>query len=110
MTSPGSGADNYDTASLASSEASSIYARSNATPSRSLNARRLRMAADNDVQFLANRLAKLKLEEFKAHKEIDRTRSKTNEVFILSQRSIPYTPILFLFSLRVAKALRAGWG
>ena len=76
----GSKGASYDTASLDSSNASSIYARSNATPSRSLNARRLRMAAENDVQFLANRLAKLKLEEYKAHKEIDRTRSKTGEV------------------------------
>ncbi|KAJ9470173.1 hypothetical protein DIPPA_32740 [Diplonema papillatum] len=76
---------NYETASLGSSNASSIYARSNAMPSRSLNARRLRMAAENDVQFLANRLAKLKLEEYKAHKEIDHTRSKTSE--ILTNRS-----------------------
>eukprot|EP01063_Lacrimia_lanifica_P020791 TRINITY_DN28079_c0_g1_i1.p1 TRINITY_DN28079_c0_g1~~TRINITY_DN28079_c0_g1_i1.p1 ORF type:complete len:266 (+),score=111.39 TRINITY_DN28079_c0_g1_i1:95-892(+) len=69
-----------ETASLASSDASSIYARSNAAPSRSLNARRLRMAAENDVQFLANRLAKLKLEEYKAHKEIDRTRKRTYDI------------------------------
>eukprot|EP01065_Artemidia_motanka_P025625 TRINITY_DN30603_c0_g1_i1.p1 TRINITY_DN30603_c0_g1~~TRINITY_DN30603_c0_g1_i1.p1 ORF type:complete len:297 (+),score=142.24 TRINITY_DN30603_c0_g1_i1:66-893(+) len=69
-----------DAASVDSSVVSSIYARSNATPSRSLNARRLRMAAENDVQFLANRLAKLKQEEMKAKREIDRTRRKTHEV------------------------------
>lgn len=38
------------------------------------------MAAENDVQFLANRLAKLKQEELKAKHEIDRTRKKTGEV------------------------------
>eukprot|EP01062_Namystynia_karyoxenos_P010655 TRINITY_DN1377_c0_g2_i1.p1 TRINITY_DN1377_c0_g2~~TRINITY_DN1377_c0_g2_i1.p1 ORF type:complete len:305 (+),score=136.34 TRINITY_DN1377_c0_g2_i1:98-916(+) len=69
-----------DAASVDSSVASSLYVRANATPSRSLNARRLRMAAENDVQFLANRLAKLKQEELKARSEIDRTRKKTQEV------------------------------
>eukprot|EP00906_Rhabdomonas_costata_P017400 RCo025110 len=53
-------------------------------PSRSLNAKRLRMAAENDVQFLANRIAKLKAEELKAKREIEKTVSKTKE--ILSNR------------------------
>jgi|Transcript_72088 hypothetical protein len=49
-------------------------------PSRSLNAKRLRMVAENDVQFLANRIAKLKAEEFKAKKEVDKTVTKTKEI------------------------------
>jgi hypothetical protein len=49
-------------------------------PSRSLHAKRLRQAAENDVQFLANRIAKLKAEEVKARKEIEKTRSKTKEI------------------------------
>ena len=48
--------------------------------SRSLNAKRLRQVAENDVQFLANRIAKLKLEELKAKKEIDKTVLKTKEI------------------------------
>jgi len=51
-----------------------------AGPSKSLNAKRLRQAAENDVQFLANRIAKLKAEELKARKEIDKTRGKTKEI------------------------------
>lgn len=49
-------------------------------PSRSLNAKRLRMTAENDVQFLANRIAKLKAEELKAKREIDKTVGKTKEI------------------------------
>mmetsp|Transcript_63477 Transcript_63477/g.113265 ORF Transcript_63477/g.113265 Transcript_63477/m.113265 type:complete len:276 (-) Transcript_63477:1144-1971(-) len=54
------------------------------SPSRSLNAKRLRQVAENDVQFLANRIAKLKAEELRAKKEIDKTVNKTKE--ILSNR------------------------
>lgn len=50
------------------------------TPSRVLNAKRLRMVAENDVQFLANRIAKLKAEEDKAKREIEKTVKKTNEI------------------------------
>ena len=57
---------------------------SHISPSRSLNAKRLRQVAENDVQFLANRIAKLKSEELRAKKEIDKTVNKTKE--ILSNR------------------------
>eukprot|EP00667_Euglena_gracilis_P019710 EG_transcript_21187 len=55
------------------------------SPSRALNAKRMRMVAENDVQFLANRIAKLKAEEAKAKKEIEKTVKRTNE--ILASRS-----------------------
>ena len=61
-------------------EASSLYARCDASVSRSLNARRLREAADNDVRFLQNRLNKLKSEEARAKAEIQKLRAKTDEV------------------------------
>eukprot|EP01006_Ploeotia_vitrea_P006314 TRINITY_DN12801_c0_g1_i1.p1 TRINITY_DN12801_c0_g1~~TRINITY_DN12801_c0_g1_i1.p1 ORF type:complete len:268 (-),score=67.26 TRINITY_DN12801_c0_g1_i1:162-965(-) len=51
-----------------------------ASPSRSLNAKRMRLAAESDVQFLANRIAKLKAEEEKAKKEIEKTKQKTNAI------------------------------
>lgn len=60
--------------------ASSLYARCDASVSRSLNARRLREAADNDVTFLQNRLNKLKQEESRAKSEIGKLRGKTHEV------------------------------
>eukprot|EP00759_Apiculatamorpha_spiralis_P053439 PhF_6_TR6197/c1_g2_i4/m.9318 len=63
-----------------SSLPSTLYVRSMATASRSLNARRLRQVAENDVKFLQNRIAKLKAEEEKARLEIDRTKNKTESV------------------------------
>jgi len=54
--------------------------RASASPSKSLNARRLRMAAESDVQFLANRIAKLKAEEARAKAEIEKTMQKTKEI------------------------------
>lgn len=71
-----------ETHEAASEMASSVrsMAASRYSPSRSLNAKRLRQVAENDVQFLANRVAKLKAEEFKAKKEIDRTVVKTKEI------------------------------
>eukprot|EP00668_Euglena_longa_P034672 GGOE01044506.1.p1 GENE.GGOE01044506.1~~GGOE01044506.1.p1 ORF type:complete len:296 (-),score=132.41 GGOE01044506.1:503-1330(-) len=65
------------------SDAASVMSSS---PSRALNAKRMRMVAENDVQFLANRIAKLKAEESKAKKEIEKTVKRTNE--ILSSRSV----------------------
>jgi hypothetical protein len=61
-------------------DTSSLYARCDASVSRSLNARRLREAADNDVRFLQNRLNKLKAEENRAKSEIAKLRQKTSEV------------------------------
>lgn len=72
--------DHDDTHSIAGSVPSTLYARCSASVSRSLNARRLRQAAENDVLFLQNRLNKLKLEEQKAKAEIDKLRKKTDEV------------------------------
>jgi len=69
-----------DNASNDSSLPSTLYVRSMATASRSLNARRLRQVAENDVKFLQNRLSKLKAEEEKARNEIERTKKKTEEV------------------------------
>jgi hypothetical protein len=66
--------------------ASSLYARCDASVSRSLNARRLREAADNDVKFLQNRLNKLKQEESRAKGEISKLRSKTQEVLSNKER------------------------
>lgn len=65
---------------MSSEPPSTLYARCSASVSRSLNARRLRQAADSDVQFLENRLAKLKMEEQRARGEIDKLRKKTDEV------------------------------
>ena len=76
----GGAANDDDNASNDSSLPSTLYVRSMATASRSLNARRLRQVAENDVKFLQNRLSKLKAEEDKARAEIDRTKSKTEEV------------------------------
>lgn len=59
---------------------STLYARGDAHITRVLNARRLRMAAENDVTFLQNRLAKLKHEEMKARAEVSKLKSKTDEV------------------------------
>lgn len=61
---------------------STLYARCSGTVSRSLNARRLRQAAENDVVFLQNRLSKLKHEEEKAKREIRRLKDKTQEVSV----------------------------
>eukprot|EP01012_Entosiphon_sulcatum_P018246 TRINITY_DN2298_c0_g1_i1.p2 TRINITY_DN2298_c0_g1~~TRINITY_DN2298_c0_g1_i1.p2 ORF type:complete len:278 (+),score=117.72 TRINITY_DN2298_c0_g1_i1:226-1059(+) len=68
----------FETASQEGSAQGS--ATGSASPSKSLNAKRLRMAAENDVQFLANRIAKLRAEEAKAQKEIDKTLRKTKEI------------------------------
>eukprot|EP00760_Papus_ankaliazontas_P002090 PhM_4_TR10835/c0_g1_i1/m.9507 len=72
--------DDDDDASVDSSLPSTLYVRSMATASRSLNARRLRQVAEKDVQFLQNRISKLKAEEDKARQEIDVTKKKTDSV------------------------------
>lgn len=59
---------------------STLYARGDAHITRALNARRLRLAAENDVTFLQNRLAKLKHEELKAKTEVAKLRQKADEV------------------------------
>ena len=71
---------NYDDASDDGSVPSTLYARCDASVSRALNARRLRMAAENDVTFLKNRLSKLKHEELKAKQEVDKLKQKADEV------------------------------
>lgn len=59
---------------------STLYARGDAHITRALHARRLRLAAENDVTFLQNRLAKLKHEELKAKSEIQKLKHKAEEV------------------------------
>lgn len=59
---------------------STLYARCDAHITRALNARRLRLAAENDVTFLQNRLSKLKHEELKAKQEVDKLKKKADEV------------------------------
>lgn len=66
---------------------SSMYARNTTTASRLINARRLRVAADNDVTFLQNRLAKLKAEEAKARNEVQKLKAKTDEVTHARERN-----------------------
>lgn len=66
---------------------SSLYARNNTTASRLVNARRLRVAAENDVTFLQNRLAKLKAEENKAKNEVQKLKAKVVDVSHARERN-----------------------
>ena len=59
---------------------STQYGRAEAQITKSLNARRLRQAAESDVQYLQNRLAKLKHEELRAKQEVQQLRHKADEV------------------------------
>lgn len=83
--------DNYHGDGGGSEAASSLYARCDGHASRTLNARRLRQAADSDVQFLQNRINKLKQEEAKAKEEISVLREKTHEVSQNRQRHMEHT-------------------
>jgi len=62
-------------------------------PGRCLTARRLRMLAENDVQFLVNRIAWLKAEEQKAQRDARRTLTKAQELAAQEHRQSTEVPV-----------------
>jgi hypothetical protein len=85
-TAPAGSNYSYEEASDQGSAPSTLYARCDASSARAIHARRLRVAAESDVQFLQNRLAKLKYEELKAKTEVQKLKQKAQEVSVNRER------------------------